>query len=150
MPDNLPELRDIHLPEGVSAWPPAYGWFVIVAAILLGIAFYHCWKKWRQASRKLYAMRFLDELERQNIADSGKKISELLRRICLWRYPEAVALMGDGWLAFIKQKSQHTLSVGGAELLKNAPYINPQKHSYTSENLTDLIQYTRYWIGENL
>ena len=150
MHDNLPELRDIHLPEGVSMWPPAYGWFVILALVLLLITFYHCWKKWRQVSRKLYALRFLDKLERQNIADSGKKISELLRRICLYRYPEAVALSGNDWLMFIKQKSHHELSSGGENLLRNAPYINPQKSPYTAENLTDLIQYTQYWIGENL
>lgn len=27
--DNLPELRDIHVPDGVSAFPPAYGWWVV-------------------------------------------------------------------------------------------------------------------------
>lgn len=35
MEQNLPELRDIHLPEGVSAFPPAYGWWVILGGILL-------------------------------------------------------------------------------------------------------------------
>ena len=35
MNDNLPELRDIHLPEGISAFPPAYGWYVITIAIIL-------------------------------------------------------------------------------------------------------------------
>ena len=34
MQDNLPELRDIHLPDGVSAWPPAYGWWVMLAAVI--------------------------------------------------------------------------------------------------------------------
>lgn len=35
MEQNLPELRDIHLPEGVSAFPPASGWWVILGGILL-------------------------------------------------------------------------------------------------------------------
>ena len=38
MPDNLPELRDIHLPDGVSAFPPAYGWWVVLLAILSIVA----------------------------------------------------------------------------------------------------------------
>ena len=33
MEQNLPELRDIHLPEGVSAFPPAYGWWVILGGM---------------------------------------------------------------------------------------------------------------------
>ena len=32
--DNLPELRDIHLPDGVSAFPLAYGWWVIGLSII--------------------------------------------------------------------------------------------------------------------
>ena len=34
MQDNLPELRDIHLPESIPAFPPAYGWWVILAGII--------------------------------------------------------------------------------------------------------------------
>ena len=33
--DNLPNLRDIHIPDGVSAFPPAYGWWVMLLALLL-------------------------------------------------------------------------------------------------------------------
>ena len=36
--NNLPELRDIHLPDGVSAFPPAYGWWVILATIIALVA----------------------------------------------------------------------------------------------------------------
>ena len=35
MEQNLPELRDIHLPDGVSPFPPAYGWWVILGSVLL-------------------------------------------------------------------------------------------------------------------
>ena len=39
MPENnLPELRDIHLPDGVSAFPPAYGWWIMLLSILAVIA----------------------------------------------------------------------------------------------------------------
>lgn len=34
MMDNLPELRDIHIPDGVSAFPPAYGWWVVLAGVV--------------------------------------------------------------------------------------------------------------------
>ena len=52
--DNLPELRDIHLPEGVSAFPPAYGWWVILFGVLLLFGLYELWKLWRRKSPYLY------------------------------------------------------------------------------------------------
>ena len=32
---NQPELRDIHLPEASLWWPPAPGWWISLALILL-------------------------------------------------------------------------------------------------------------------
>ena len=34
-------LRDIHLPEAVSWWPPAYGWWLLV--VLLGACAWGAW-----------------------------------------------------------------------------------------------------------
>ena len=37
-PSQLP-LRDIHLPDAVAWWPPAFGWWIVAAlVVLLGIA----------------------------------------------------------------------------------------------------------------
>ena len=36
--DPLAQLRDIHLPEAISWWPLAFGWWVIVIICLLAIA----------------------------------------------------------------------------------------------------------------
>ena len=30
--NNLPEIRDIQIPDGVSFFPVAYGWWVVLAA----------------------------------------------------------------------------------------------------------------------
>ena len=64
--DNLPELRDIHLPEGVSLWPPAYGWYVIVAAIVLVYVLVRYYRFWRMKNRKLYALHLLENLDKSN------------------------------------------------------------------------------------
>ncbi len=37
--DPLSQLRDIHLPEPVTFWPPAPGWWFILLLILIGLVF---------------------------------------------------------------------------------------------------------------
>ena len=59
MQDNLPQLRDIHLPDGVSAWPPAYGWFVLAGALILTIVLIRLTLVLRRKSKKRYALRLL-------------------------------------------------------------------------------------------
>ena len=150
MNDNLPELRDIHLPEGISWWPPAYGWFVILAVIIGGYFLYKLIKLWRIKSRKLYALHILKTLDKKEIIESSIKISELLRRICVYMYPEAVSLEGEKWINFLKKSGKSKLSDKAADLLRNAPYVNPQKNNYNAIDLEDLSEFSRQWIGENL
>ena len=57
MEENLPELRDIHLPDGVSIWPPAYGWFVILLSIAAVFLLYELYRLWRRKSKKLYVFK---------------------------------------------------------------------------------------------
>ena len=150
MTDNLPELRDIHLPEGVSLWPPAYGWYVIVAAIVLVYVLVRYYRFWRMKNRKLYALHLLENLDKSNIVVAATQISEILRRVCVYRYPQAVALTGAAWLKFIETHGSQKISPKMAELLQNAPYLNPQTAKYQPQDLEKLIVFAKDWIGENL
>ena len=150
MNDNLPELRDVHLPEGVSAWPPAYGWYVIIAGIVIAYIICKLYLFLRLKSKKNYALKLLSELNENEIIKSAAEISELLRRICIYRYPEAVAFDGKKWPEFLQMHCKNKLSEQGIDLLLNAPYANPQKNKYSPKILQELTFFARTWIGENL
>ena len=108
--DPLADLRDWHLPDPVSWWPPAPGWWLVAVAALLGVWLVTRW--WlgrrrataagRAASRELAALR--QGLDADGDARRyAAAISRLLRRLALARYPrERVAgLSGRGWLEFL-------------------------------------------------
>ena len=150
MQDNLPELRDIHLPDGVSAFPIANGWWLSLAGIVLLFLLIQFILYLRRYSKARYALKLLKEISTENVVEAAKEMSEILRRICVLKYKEAAALLGNDWIVFLNQKSKTPLEGKTAELLINAPYIQQGSRTYTSENLEDLRCFCQKWIGENL
>lgn len=150
MPDNLPELRDIHIEDGVSAWPLGYGWWVIIAGILAlwGLVLLAVYL--RRKSKKLYALHLIKGINDADIVAAAAQISEILRRICVYKYPQAVALNGAEWQQFLMQHCKKTLSTAAFNLLINSPYMPTQNHNYNHDDLEALRNFSLAWIGENL
>lgn len=150
MNDNLPELRDIHLPQGVSPFPIAFGWWLALAAVILlfliiQFAFYL-----RRYSKSRYALKLLQNISIQNAVYAAEQMSEILRRICVFKYKDATTLLGKDWLEFLNKHSKQELHGRPAELLLNAPYIPQDSTNYTAEDAKVLQEYCQKWIGDNL
>ena len=123
------ELRDIHLPAAVSWWPPALGWWLLLALALgLGVAFL-LWRR-GSATRRLRAAALAElgaiEGAFEHAGDGhacAQALSRLLRRLALLVGDEDTAA-GD----FARLSAAlATLSAGPppadlAELLGAAPY----------------------------
>ncbi len=150
MQDNLPELRDIHLPDGVSAFPIATGWWLCLAGIVLLFLLIQFILYLRRYSKARYALKLLKEISAKNVVEAAKEMSEILRRICVFKYKEAAALLGTDWIAFLNKNSKTPIEGKSAELLINAPYIPKESSTYSVENLEDLRRFCQKWIGENL
>ena len=150
MQDNLPELRDIHLPlTEISFFPPAWGWWVMLAVLAtLGVAVWLIRTALRK-SKKRYALRLLENARRPDPA-SAVKMSQILRRICVYKYKSAAALFGIDWIEFLNRHSKVKISGKAARLLLDAPYMNAASKSYDSSDIADLYRFCRSWIGENL
>ncbi len=149
--DNLPELRDIHLPsEDISIFPLAYGWWYILAGMVILVIGSYLIRWIRRTSALLYARHLLKPLKDENNIMAAVKMSEILRRICIRKYPEAVALADNQWIEFINSKTKKPLTGKVAELLKNAPFVPEDSQMYTPNDVADLWQFCSHWIGENL
>jgi len=128
-------LRDIHLPDPVSWWPLAPGWWGLLALILLlgGLLFlgrYLYRRKARlRAARKALALLQTQHQAHQDDHRLAIELSVLLRRISLSHYPRVnvASLTGNTWLCFLdkgleKTELQGGFSTGAGQILANAPY----------------------------
>jgi len=105
---TLEQLPPLVLPEPISFWPPAIGWWLIGLLLILAIAGLVRALRKRKKSRavlraasiglqKIYAVYIDDNNAQQYLYNS----SQLLRRFCLSRYNNASlnTLSGEIWLA---------------------------------------------------
>lgn len=150
MQDNLPELRDIHLPSAdISVFPLAYGWWVTLAAVAAVCLAVWLVRLLLRKSKKRYALKLLENARRPEIA-SAVKMSEILRRICVYKYKRAAALFGKDWIDFLNSRSKKKIEGKTAQLLLDAPYVNAGSRVYDSSDVAELYRFCQSWIGENL
>lgn len=149
-PGSLP-LRDIHLPEAVSWWPPAPGWWLLLclAALLVFAALRP--RRGRRTRRSALgrARQELAEIKhefdlRPDRAGLARALSVLLRRLAMSLYGrrDAAALTGEDWLAFLDQKAEgHEFTQGAGRSLIEAPYRPNPEYDHAA-----LLQLVSGWI----
>ena len=120
----LAQLADIHLPEPVSYWPPAIGWWILAAIALLLLALFI--RKLAAISRQRKICQYaLAELDRCYDAYSHadpetlepsrlnyvNRFNTVIRRVALVHYPQThvASLDGAAWVDFIRQKGESSL-----------------------------------------
>ncbi len=130
--DNL-DLRDIHLPDPISWWPPAIGWWLVLLGIIL-LLFVAFWlrKRWLEKNRsaKVLAQKELNFIHEEFQQHKDQKLliedlSTLLRRVCLSVFPRknSAGLTGEKWLEFLDEVMQKPyFSEGIGRSLITAPY----------------------------
>ena len=102
-------LRDIHIPEAISWWPPAIGWWVL--AVLIPLCLYLIVKLYKRVTRKTALksakkqLKFLQDNQQLTKQEKLVALSSLMRRIAVSLYPrtEVASLTGDDWLNFLDQ-----------------------------------------------
>ena len=148
-------LRDIHLPGEISFWPPAPGWWILVALIIAAVAG-GIWLYRHNRQLKLSATRMAREQLQLIVAryQSDKdpleliqQLSVLLRRLSISLYPrtEVASLTGQAWLEFLdRQSAQQNFSTGSGRLLSEAPY----RRTVDAAEAEQVLQYCQQWIDK--
>lgn len=144
---NTDSLRDIHLPDAISWWPPAIGWWILLALIIA--AFILIPKLYRRITytslnkvANITFQKIIAEYE-ENKNDSTFVIatSQFLRQTAMSYYGrnEVAQLTGDKWLQALNNiTEQDHFSNEIKQTLVNAPY---QKNiSIDAEQLINTVQ----------
>lgn len=147
----LDQLRGYHMPQAVSWWPPAPGWWLLAGLVIVAIAGLTWWAlrryrrraSWRQAQNELKLLR----AARNDDAEFVRNVSKLLRRYALKIFPaqDVAALTGDAWLAFLDRNGGNgRFRDGPGRQLMEAPYRPDAKIDRAG-----LIGVAEEWIRRN-
>lgn len=146
LPDLIEQLHEVPAPPPVSMWPQTWGWLVI-GIILLGLAGYYAWRRYRHYRANAYRREALTALAAAG--NDAATIATIVRRTALSAYPrdEVAALSGDAWVDFLashsgKQTGKQGFDQKQWQLLVSSPYCRPDR--ITSD--TDFNALARQWV----
>jgi hypothetical protein len=150
--ESLP-LRDIHLPEPVSWWPPAPGWWLLLISAAVIIISILLFKRIRRRGRLKRTVRTELSLLREHYHQHHdrvllvKALSELMRRASISFYPrqDSASLTGERWLQHLDETAQRKeFQHGGGRILASAPYL--PSSSDINTDIDDLLSLCENWL----
>jgi hypothetical protein len=153
MEQQLP-LKDIHLPEAVSWWPPALGWWLLALISVLLLATLIIWSI-RTIKQGRYRRAALAELQQYtarleangDVREYADRVNRLLRRVAIHSYGRTVVshLTGKQWQDFLHTQCPHKgFDPDKAHQLLMAAYSKEPQLS-----LVDSSQLARLWIKKH-
>jgi hypothetical protein len=140
-------LKEIHIPEAISWWPPAIGWWLLALLIILLIVG-GIWlvKRLTRKTAIKTAKKLLLSIKQNSEIDNQQKLEELsklLRRVAVSNTPRSrvAGLIGQDWLLFLDSSVKGApFSEGIGQLLANAPYRNISPNDGEISQLLSLCQ----------
>jgi len=154
MPVEPLPLRDIHLPDPVSWWPPAPGWWLLLISagvIITGLLLFKHIRRRRRLNRTVRAElsmlreQYNDNHDRVQLA---KSLSALMRRASISFYPRknSASLTGEQWLQHLDKTAQRKeFQHGNGSILATAPYL--PSNSRIDTDFDDLLSLCEDWLN---
>lgn len=156
---SLP-LRDIHLPDAVSWWPLAVGWWMLLGMVigLIALTYIYKYLKKRKQFSRLALGEFENVTARFNSQGDTHKLLEdlsmLLRRVSISAFPDkyTAGMTGEAWLQFldevVSQSSSRQRPIQFSSPLGQSLITGPyQKQlSLGQQDIQQLLALCREWI----
>ena len=127
----LENLHDIHLPAPIGWWPPAPGWWILSALIIIGTIALGFWLMRRARQRRyhkfaliqLHALHQIWQEQHDDIA-FAQATNRLLKQTALAAFPatNVAALNGADWLDWLDRKLRKPEPIAAEALCSAAQY----------------------------
>ena len=149
---NTESLRDIHLPDAISWWPPAIGWWILLALVIIAIIFIPklyrriTYMPLNKVANKKFNHIITQYKENNNDSAFVVETSQFLRQTAMsyCGREEVAQLTGTKWVKTLNNMTeQHCFSDEIAQSLINAPY--QQNIDIDTEQLINAVQ---NWLNE--
>lgn len=166
---SMDQLRGLHLPEAVSAWPPAPGWWIVTLIIITGTVWcvYYLHRLRNQRSYRRIARQELEHAWQHYQASPQSetekrqyvtRVNRLLKRVALVTFNRntVASLQGEQWLHFLDTSMGLRVNTPAAEQKSFTATIGSELSQalYSANNrlaieLTDLQTLAQIWIKKH-
>lgn len=154
MSNQLPNIQDIELPPDIGLWPIAWGWWALLALIIIITVISIIY--WRRNRYRFFALKCLriyfdDYQQTQNLHIYCQQSARLLREIAITHYGRhAVSnLNGNEWIVFLNAKTKNpTFDEKIATYLTQAPFCDETYFNvhFSKTDITRLHQQLLTWV----
>jgi hypothetical protein len=145
-PGSLENLHDLVMPVPVPWCPPAPGWVIVSAVLVMVLGWWliRAIQHWQSNSYRREALVLLEKID-----GSEAELPTLIKRVALSAYPRkrVASLTGEQWLAFLDQTG-HTdvFTMGAGRWLARLAYEPQLTASLSTTELNGLRTAVRDWI----
>jgi len=149
LPANQLALKDIHVPEQITNYPIAYGWWMLAALILLAIIITIVKIK-KSAKRNQVKKHALTQLK-NNIDINNSELISLLKWAAMHYFSriEIAKLYGESLQHFLLKHLPEKHHASFREL-SEAAFNNQYQASFQNEINASFQQATRLWLTKAL
>ena len=150
----LDQLRDIHLPDAVSYWPLAPGWWIVaaIATTTIAVTAVIIYRRYQRNAYRREAATMLATISQLRLDGDQtqylQQLNHLLKQTALTvdKRDLISSLSGQSWLEFLDRSSKTSaFTEGVGRILADGPY----QPSVKEDDLSALHQLAEQWIREH-
>lgn len=154
---QLHGLKEIALPEPVSYMPQAAGWLILLAFILMLLAWwgYRRYLAWLSDHYRRDALKILDGIERSLISPETRggalmQIPIIMKCVAIHAYgrQEVAQLSGERWLTFLDRTLEREgFAKGKGRILSDLSYQKKEMvNRISDEEAAGLVALAKEWV----
>jgi len=149
----LQDLKDIRTPALIESWPPAYGWWLLLILVLVGVCLLTIWlikvRKIRLPKRQ--ALKALQQIDGSSL-DCVSQLNQLLKRVAMTYFPnqDVQKMHGKNWIAFLVKTLPNKNSNDFSESFKLMQQTLYQPHTSENTEFPSYCKSVETWIKHAL